>query len=184
MNWRFLRGIIGTTLTWAGAGAVGGLALGVIQVVWLGLRDTPWSLAFRFGTNAIGFWALIGAVLGLLFAVALPIAARRVSSLGALLARRVAASGAVSGVLVALGLLAVVMGGAMPPLIALALYVGVGALLGASVAAGMLRVAQRIPLVTAARATRLQPPAVERVVGADEAAQRSVPAAEITGAAS
>lgn len=160
MIWRRLRGIIGTTISWAGAGALGGLAIGVVQVVWLlGVRDRPWSLAVRLGGSAIPFWALIGAVLGFVFAVGLPLAARRVTTLGALSTRRMAISGAISGVLVSLGLLGVVSGGALPPLLAFITYIGVGGLIGCGFATGMLRIAQRVPLIDGG-ARRILPPAV------------------------
>ena len=143
---RHLRGALGMGVTWALAWAAGGLAIGAASVLlpWL-----PWDRFFRVFDAPLPALAIPGFIGGTLFSTVLGIAGRG-RSIDEISVGRVAAWGAVGGLLLSLvpaalvlvGLATITAGGAgvwgltlmiAPPLIAL----------GAASASGTLLLARR-----------------------------------------
>lgn len=136
---RRLRGAIGTGVTWAVAWALSGLVIGVSSVL---LPFLPWHLFFDFFDAPLPALAIPGFVGGAIFSAVLGVAARR-RSFEELSLPRFAALGAVGGLL--LSLLPIGMLGFTAASLALPglwLFVGLVTVLSAGSASGSLALAR------------------------------------------
>ena len=100
---RRIRGVVGTALTWAAAWSLFGLGWNAWfdgRRIFTLLHTQPW-----FILRQVSAWALMGAIGGTVFAVAVSVASRRARTIGVLSMRRTAAWGALGGLVLPLGLL-------------------------------------------------------------------------------
>jgi hypothetical protein len=138
---RRARGVAVTAILWAAAWGLVGIALGVLLWAFTGPHADPGAVVL----GAARWWATLGAVGGAAFALVLTAAERRAPSLHALSAGRIARWGAFGGAVPPLLLLPVLWAAHSGALGFGALFVPLGAALGAGSAAGSLGLARRVP---------------------------------------